>query len=139
MSMQSTNFEFLRQPSPEGAHLGGFSERYLFTDTNSALIKLRTFAENIVATIYQKNRFVKPYYSNFNDLLIEQAFIDCVPDVVVSKLHFLRINGNKAAHGAFAKPPSGDLILDLIKEAFGLGQWFFLAYAGGTKSELSEF
>jgi type I restriction enzyme R subunit len=137
--MKSANFEFLRQETPDLADLGAFAERYLHTDRNSALIKLRTFAENIVSIIYGRNRLYRPDYSSFNDLLNDQSFIDSVPQVIVSKLHLLRINGNKAAHDAFRRPPEPDLVLSLIKEAFSLGQWFYLAYLHGKKENLLEF
>jgi type I restriction enzyme R subunit len=139
MPMISTNFEFLRQPAAELADLGGFAEAYLDTDPNSALIKIRMFAENIVTAIFQINKLQRPYYSTFNDLLNEQSFIDCVPDVVINKLHILRINGNKAAHGAFTTPPAAELVLRVMKEAFDLGQWFFLAYLTGKKEDLKQF
>ena len=63
------------------------------------LVKLRTFAEQVVLFIYHKHGLPKPYQSNLNDLLISASFIQAVPRVIVSKLHSLRIHGNKAAHG----------------------------------------
>ncbi len=139
MSMRSVNFEFLRKANPELADLGGFAERYLFSDTNSALIKLRTFGESVVSAIYQQNSLHKPQYANFIDLLNEQDFIDCVPEVVISKLHVLRINGNKAAHGGFQKQPTSEHIIWLIKEAHSVGQWFSIAYLKLNKAELGDF
>jgi type I restriction enzyme, R subunit len=46
--MTSQNFEFLRPHHAELADLGGFAERYAFSDAPSALVKLRTFAEFLV-------------------------------------------------------------------------------------------
>ena len=51
--MDSKNFEMLRNQWPELATLGGFAERYAHSDASSALIKLRTFAEQLVQGIYQ--------------------------------------------------------------------------------------
>ncbi len=139
MTIRSANFEFLRKSNPELADLGGFAEQYLFSDTNSALIKLRTFAESVVAAIYQQNSLQKPPYANFNDLLNEQDFLDCVPEVVIGKLHMLRINGNKAAHGGFQKPPTNEHIIWLVTEAHRVGQWFAIAYLKISKAELKDF
>ncbi|MBF0152232.1 MAG: DUF4145 domain-containing protein [Magnetococcales bacterium] len=97
--MQSLNFEFLRPSWPQLAELGGFAESYARPDPGSVLVKLRTFAEQLVLWIYDRAGFPKPYQSNLNDLLNENAFTEAVPKVVVKKLHAIRIHGNKAAHG----------------------------------------
>ena len=47
--MKSGNFEFLREHNPELADLGGFAERYAYSDPVGALVKLRLFGENLVA------------------------------------------------------------------------------------------
>lgn len=53
LAMKSLNFEFLSGQRPELAALGAFAERYAHSDPSSALVKLRTFAEQIVHGIYQ--------------------------------------------------------------------------------------
>src|SRR4051794_16977305 len=45
--MQSLNFEFLREGWPQLAELGGFAERYLDTDPQSACTKMRLLAEEV--------------------------------------------------------------------------------------------
>src|SRR5262245_40205385 len=54
--MTSTNFEFLRPNWPELAGLGGFAECYTMPDPESALVKLRTFGEQLIEYVYQKLR-----------------------------------------------------------------------------------
>ena len=49
--MNSINFELLRSKWPELAELGGFAESYVYNDPASALLKLRTFAENLTKDI----------------------------------------------------------------------------------------
>lgn len=51
---QSMNFEFLRNDWPELANFGGYAEEYAFSDPQSALIKLRSYAEFMVNFIYRK-------------------------------------------------------------------------------------
>jgi len=59
--MQSTNFEFLLPKWPELAALGGFAESYAHGDAASALVKLRSYGEQVVEFIYAQHRFPKPY------------------------------------------------------------------------------
>src|SRR5437016_4639869 len=65
-TMTSINFEFLRPTWPELASLGGFAECYARPDPDSALVKLRTFGEQVVELIYQKLGLPRPYRANFN-------------------------------------------------------------------------
>ena len=96
--MQSKNFEFLRHSRDDLAALGGFAEHYAFTDPASALAKLRLFAERVVDFIYAPFRLPKRCQPSLNDLLNEDAFRSKLPSVVLSKLHGLRMHGNKAIH-----------------------------------------
>ena len=59
--MQSKNFEFLGPTWEELATLGAFAEQYANPDPQSAVAKLRTFAEQIVFFIYHKHGLPKPY------------------------------------------------------------------------------
>src|SRR6187399_1587200 len=104
--MHSKNFEFLRPTWADLADLGAIAEQYTHPDPQSAVAKLRTFAEQIVLFIYHKHGLPRPYQSNLNDLLTAATFVQTVPRVVVSKLHTLRIQGNKGAHGDAVLPQS---------------------------------
>jgi len=134
--MKSQNFEFLRPSWEELATLGAFAEQYTLPDPPSATVKLRTFAEQVVQFIYHKHGLPKPYQNNLNDLLINASFTQAVPRVIVSKLHSLRIHGNKAAHGESVLTSTA---LWLLQEAYELGRWLFLSYAGGSKTDCPEF
>ena len=101
--MQSINFEILRQDRPELASLGGFAEQYANPDPASALVKLRTFGEQLTKSIYWELRLPKPETDEFARRLTAPAFRDAVPKVICDKLHAIRIEGNKAAHGKQAK------------------------------------
>jgi type I restriction enzyme R subunit len=134
--MMSRNFEFLRPTWEELATLGAFAEQYTVPDPSSATVKLRTFAEQIVQFIYHRHGLPKPYQNNLNDLLINASLAQAVPKVIVSKLHSLRIHGNKAAHGESVLTSTA---LWLLQEAYELGRWLFLSYASGSKSDCPEF
>jgi type I restriction enzyme, R subunit len=51
--MGSINFEILRKQWPELAGLGGFAEEYVHSDPASALLKLRSYIEQLVEWMYK--------------------------------------------------------------------------------------
>lgn len=102
--MKSINFEFLRPKWPELSGLGGFAEAYVHPDAVGAISKLRMFCEQVVEWIHHDQRLPKPYQANLNDLMANQVFKDVIPDVVLSKLHALRKEGNKSVHGNAGTP-----------------------------------
>ncbi len=136
MSIKSTNFEFVRPTWPELSGLGGFAEQYAQSDPSSAAVKLRAYAEQLVAFIVQRHNLPRVPRANLNDLLESHALQQAVPSVIVTKLHELRISGNHAAHGAEVKSRQ---VLYLLKEAFDLGCWLSMTYAGTTKERLPSF
>lgn len=134
--MQSKNFEYLRPTWEDLADLGAFAEQYAIPDPQSAVAKLRTFAEQIVLFVYHKHGLPKPYQPNLNDLLTATTFVQAVPRVIVSKLHTLRIQGNKGAHGESVLPQSAVM---LVQEAYELGRWMHMNYANGKKEDCPAF
>ena len=133
----SANFEFLRPTWRELALLGGFAEQYVGPDPASAAVKLRAYAEQVVELIWASARLPKPpFQANLNEKLNSAAFQTTVPAVVISKLHALRIHGNKAAHGDAVTGQTGRW---LLREAFELGRWLFVAYGGGTQESCPQF
>jgi type I restriction enzyme R subunit len=134
--MTSINFEFLRPNWPELASLGGFAEAYARADPESGLVKLRTFGEQLVEYIYQKFNLPRPFRANFNDLLTNHAFEAGTPRVVLAKLHALRREGNRAAHGEGADNRTS---LWLLKEAFDLACWLHLTHGGGVRADSPSY
>lgn len=134
--MKSQNFEILRNKWPDLAELGAFAEAYAQADPSSALVKLRSFAENLTKNIYRELQLPKPDQANLVDLLVNHSFAAIVPRVVLDKLHALRIHGNKAAHG---EPATARTALWLLQEAFDLGRWLSVEYASIPVSQLPTF
>ena len=126
--VQSKNFEFLRNARGDLAALGGFAEHYAFNDPASALAKLRLFAERVVDQVYDTFRLPKPYQPNLNDLLNEDSFRSRVPTVVLTKLHGLRMYGNKAVHANQGTTPTA---LAMVREAFDIARWVFVTFDNG--------
>ncbi|PNU18527.1 restriction endonuclease subunit R [Geothermobacter hydrogeniphilus] len=134
--MTSQNFEFLREGYSELADLGGFAETYLHSDPASAVAKMRLFAEQLVARIYQIHRLPRPYQANFLDLLNNGAFTSMVPQVILDKIHLLRKIGNKGVHG---DPVSVSEAVSNLDECFDLARWFHVFIAQGDRDSLPVF
>lgn len=134
--MQSRNFDFLRDARADLAALGGFAEHYAFNDPAGALTKLRLFTERVVDLVYDAFRLPKPYQANLNDLLNEDAFRAQVPAVVQTKLHALRMHGNKAVHANQGTTP---MALAMVREAFDIARWVFVTFDGGQASSIHAF
>jgi len=134
--MQSRNFEFLRDHWSELASLGGFAEQYCVDDPESALVKMRAFAERSVGIVYEELALPRAPMSNFMDLLSNDAFKSVTPKVVIDKFHAIRIHGNKAAHG---EPSNTRISLWLIQETWDLGRWLFAVYRKGEIENLGAF
>ncbi len=117
--MQSQNFEYLRPRWPELASLCGFAEQYAQADPESAMVKLRVFAQRSVSIVYGEVGLPRAPMSNFMELLSNDAFAAVTPRVVINKLHAIRIHGNKAAHG---DKVSVNNALWLLREARDLGR-----------------
>lgn len=105
-------------------------------DPVAAVVKLRSFGEQLVEFIYQKLRLPKPYRPNFVELLTNQAFEDATPRVVLAKLHAIRKEGNRAAHGENVDVPTS---LWLLKEAFDLACWLHLTHGGGPRTDFPAY
>lgn len=134
--VKSKNFEFLRAKWPPLASLAGFAEHYCHPDPESSLIKLRLLIEQVVEHVYSVHRLARPYQASLNDLLNDRTFQQAIPQVVVAKLHTIRITGNKAAHGGKA---TGQIALSALREAFEIARWFQLTYGGGRLEDLPAF
>jgi len=134
--VHSKNFEFLRDSRPDLAALGGFSEHYAFNDPSGALAKLRLFSERVVDLVYDVFRLPKPYQPNLNDLMNEDAFRTRVPAVVQTKLHALRMHGNKAIHANQGTTPTA---LAMVREAFDIARWVFVTFDAGQAAALAAY
>lgn len=131
--MKSKNFEFLHNKWPELAALGGFAEAYVYADPASAMVKLRLYAENLTKDIYRDLSLPKPYQAAFVELLKNHSFQSITPQVVLDKLHAIRMHGNKAAHG---EPATTQNARWLLQEAFDLACWMYVQYGEGSAKSI---
>lgn len=125
-TLQSANFEQLRQKLPQCANMAAYAEKYVFSDPESALVKMRNLAEVLVNQVYIKLRLPKPFKTTFNDLLINESFSNVVQEaIVLDKLHAIRKKGNEAAHG---KHLSAQTALWILKETWHIAKWYVVTF-----------
>lgn len=136
MTINSKNFKFLEQRLPELAVLADFAEKYIYNDPASCLVKLRSYVEQIVKITYKELDIQNPEKTTLIDLMQNDSFIESIPKEVLNKLHSLRINGNKAAHG---QKVFDDTSKWLLREAHDIARWMHLSFYGGDISEINEF
>lgn len=120
-----SNFEFLNSHFPVLANFGELAEKYLYSDSNSCLMKLGMIGETIVNLCFTYDKIPLPYdntaANRINDLFREGMITRDLKDV----LHALRINRNKATHENYASVADGKA---LIQMAYSLCEWFMQTY-----------
>lgn len=134
--MKSANFEYLRPKWPELAGLAGFAEAYAHPDPVGSIGKLRVYCEQAVKFVRHSLRLPPLYRPTLIDLLNDASFRSSVPEVVISKMHALRIEGNRAVHGNEGDTTAS---LRLLKDAYDLGRWLFITFAGGSLDSIPVF
>jgi len=123
--MESPNFLPLKSLWPQLYEHACFAERYVYTDPNTAAIKLRCFAETLVGILYRELRLHGEPTDGFFEKLKSPVLQEVVGDAVLQKLHALRMLGNGAAHGCGIDTK---VALSLIEEAHLIGEWFYKSY-----------
>lgn len=134
--MKSLNFEILRKERSVIADLGGYAEHYAYSDPSSALVKLRSLAEQLTKAIYWELRLEKPEDTEFVRRLTAPAFRQAVPEVICSKLHAIRKEGNKAAHGGFVETKHA---LWILQEAYEVAAWFAVSCLKYQLSDIKPY
>jgi type I restriction enzyme R subunit len=134
--LRSLNFEPLRPVFPELANMGGHAEHYSHSDPESALVKLRNFAERLVDRVYVRLKLERAPHSNFVDLLNNAGFRAIAQPLVLDKLHLLRRLGNRGAHGDDVK---ADDAVRCVQEAWQLARWLHVSLLSGKVDDFAEF
>ena len=136
--VNKSNFEFLSEKLPELSSLGAFAEQYIYIDPASAGVKLRSFAEKFVETIYSLLNISLPEDEDKDlyNLIKFPAFSNSVPQSVIHLLHSIRILGNKAAHGSEISSDDAEFVL---RQAFDLGKWIYATYCGGSLTDVDGY
>ena len=132
----SINFEFLRPHHSALADLGGLAEAVMFLDPGSALIRLRSFAEEVTKAIYKAELLPRVPQASFYELVKNPVFEACVSKPLIYQLNFLRLQGNDSAHGGTGDLRNAQVALSIAHQ---LAMYMGLKYYGQQQTELPAF
>lgn len=133
--LNNSNFIFLLKEWPILYQLANFAEEYLYYDANSAIIKLRIFAEEITDRIFVYENLEIPEEDNqFNKLNYLERKNICPPEIL-KILHTIRKNGNQAVHDLYDSEDDAKTLLSL---AYKLGVFFARKYSN-KNVEINDF
>ena len=130
--MKSTNFQPLKNRWPKLYEHVNSAEQYVHTEPQTAIIKLRCFAEQLVGILYKELNLPCERNDSFFDKLRSSVCAEVIDENILEKLHAIRILGNKAAHGNYVK---SDGALALLRDAYLIGQWLFKTFSGSFDDE----
>ena len=120
------NFEFLRQYWPTLADIASLSESYLYTDPNSAIMKMGMFAERLVGEIFVFENIPFPdtddTQSNRVRILKREGLI---PVTIDNLLFTIRKKRNDATHEYLDSQEDAKTILFM---GYRLACWFMEVY-----------
>lgn len=126
MRKLKSNFCFLEERWPLLTSIGSTAEKYIYTDSNSCLIKLGKFAEAIVHLMFKLDGINEPDKENTNDnrikILKKEGLITKDIDDI---LFALRKTRNVAVHDLYESIEKSKI---LVEFAYKLGVWFMQTY-----------
>jgi type I restriction enzyme R subunit len=135
MSKNETNFQFLEGFDKRVALLAKQAEKYVHTDPDSCMFKLRLMVE----TMAKKLTSLQMRGDISQDLgamlgALERGGI--VPRRQADSMHAIRRDGNAAVHGSPTPVPTA---MRRLREAYKISGWFCKMVKRGSKINLDEF
>jgi hypothetical protein len=125
-TLKSANFDFLAEHRPLLVAYAAMAERYLLDDPNTALIKLRQFAELLAECVADYCQVPISRGAELTDRLKDLKGLSIVPRPILDRFHRLRKAGNKAVHygeGTLYEARSQ------LRNAYELAVWFHRSFS----------
>ena len=120
-----SNFDFLNDDFPVLAQFGQKAEAYLFSDSNSCLMKLGMIGETIVNLMFTYDKIILPAENTAVNRISALYREGLLTQDLVYILHALRKTRNKAVHENYASVADGKA---LVQMAYSLCEWFMQTY-----------
>ena len=120
-----SNFDFLKEKFPVLANFGELAEKYLYSDSNSCLLKLGMIGETIVNLIFIYDRIDLPVDNTSANRIHTLYREGVVTSYLADILHGLRKIRNKAVHENYASVEDGKIFIQM---AYSLTEWFMQTY-----------
>ena len=133
--MSETNFDFLDRFDKRVARLAKQAEKYVHTDPDSCMFKLRLMVETMakkLTSLQMRGDISKDLGAMLGAL--ERGGI--VPRRQADCMHAIRRDGNAAVHGSPTPVPTA---MRRLQEAYKISGWFCKIVKRGTKIKLLEF
>mgnify|MGYP004473770285 FL=1 len=124
-SKVNSNFDFLKEKFPVLANFGELAEKYLYSDSNSCLLKLGMIGETIVNLIFIYDRIDLPVDNTSSNRIHTLYREGVVTSDLADVLHGLRKIRNKAVHENYASVEDGKIFIQM---AYSLTEWFMQTY-----------
>ncbi|MFC5848569.1 type I restriction-modification system endonuclease [Deinococcus petrolearius] len=136
MTPSSSNFADLGRTDPLLAQLGYLAERYLFDDPNTALLKLRQYAEALTQVVAARSGLLVDGETQ-HERLARLRREGVLPQEVWQLLTELRRSGNEASHAFTGEREQAQTLLQF---AWILGVWLIRTFhdAGYIRGEFIE-
>ena len=124
--MKSLNFEILRDNWSNLATYCAYAERYLYSDPQSSVLKLRCFIEELVNYLYKELDLSLDTNWDLFKALKNELFENTIDSNILKKMHAIRIKANKAIHKNHISLNDAKWLLE---EAFNISNWFYCTYS----------
>ncbi|MEZ6049288.1 MAG: type I restriction-modification system endonuclease [Planctomycetaceae bacterium] len=134
--LHSPNFSFLEKYNTILVRHAALAERYLFDDSNSALIKLRQFGELLAEHCAAYTAIPVNERENFNDVINKLWNANVINEQVSQLFHGLRKAGNIAAHSHVGRQRDA---LHQLQMARQLAVWFHRSFGGDRNFKAGPF
>ena len=135
MSDASGNFDFLTKYDDRVARLARQAERYVHTDPDSCLFKLRLMVE-VMARALVEMQLPHLVSGDLSTMLRGLQRSGLLQRKEADGMHAIRREGNAAVHGEVATTP---VAMRRLRDAYRLGAWYCRMIRRGSKVNLPGF
>ena len=133
--MPDSNFGFMDRYDQRVGRLAGQAERYVYTDPESCLFKLRLMVETMAKTLIEMQA---PHLvdSDLSTMLRSLERSQMLTRAHADQMHAIRRDGNSAVHG---EPTPGPTAMRRLHDAHRLSGWYCKIVKRGAKVQLQAF
>lgn len=135
MTEKGTNFGFLDRCDDRVAHLARQAERYVYTDPDSCLFKLRLMIETMAKRLVAMSA-PDMVDSDLSSMLGVLERLGTLPRRQADGMHAIRRDGNAAVHGNSTPSPTA---MRRLRDAHGLSGWYARNIKRGSKVDAGQF
>ena len=131
----SSNFSFMDRYDKRVGRLAGQAERYVYTDPESCLFKLRLMVETMAKTLIELQ---SPHLvdSDLSTMLRALERSQLLSRSHADQMHAIRRDGNSAVHG---DPTPAPTAMRRLHDAHRLSGWYCRTVKRGAKVDLEAF